>query len=272
MRNFYPIQKTLGEALVSNRKFKCPHCRFKGASRGFLEEHVKSQHSHEIEEGITVRQHLYHLRLKKTRGYCVIDRKETDWNEDKGKYELLCSDKCRKKFRKRFQENCKKKLGTDNPASTPEHQMKAIAGRKTSGEYTFKDGTKVGYSSSYEQDFLRFMEEEMKWSPLDVTQCYLIFHYGEGEGASYHIPDFYIPSLNCIINIKDGGDNPNNAIPESVRNKTKLGDLEIVKSKKYNYIKVVNKEYGDLVQLLQVLVEKSGCDLTGNDLIIHIPE
>ena len=55
-----------------------------------------------------------------------------------------------------------------------------------SGTYTFSDGkTKIDYVGSYELDFLKFYDLELKGSPLGLIECPFTFEY-EYEKKRYY--------------------------------------------------------------------------------------
>lgn len=256
-------------------KYKCPDCPLKFSSLEALCKHVENNHKDLIPDNVTVKQYIFNRKYNKTHGSCVICKKETKWNEDKGHYERYCSEKCKSIARKRFKKNAKKKLGTYIPAATPEHQIKAIKNRRYSGEYKFKDGGIVGYSSSYEKDFLELLDNELNITSKEVEQCHIIFYITLNGKKRFHIPDYYMSNFNLIINIKDGGDNPNmnTHVQTEGRLRQKLADAAIVKDGNYNYIKIVNKEYADFINMIEVLKQKNySTDSNSNDIIISIPE
>ncbi|MFW6002786.1 MAG: hypothetical protein ACOCQD_05535 [archaeon] len=266
---------SLQDAKKRRKIFKCPDCPAKYLQAHMLYKHVEKVHKGLVPDGNTIKQYVFNRKYNKTRGYCVIDRKETKWDEEKGRYERYCSDRCRKEARKRFKKNAKRKLGTSNPASDPEHQIKAIKGRRYSGEYKFKDGGIVGYSSSYEKDFLRFLDEDMEFKSSEVEQCLILFEIRFNGKKRVHIPDFYMPSYRLIIQIKDGGDNPNNNshIQNEGRARQKLADKAIIDDGNYNYIKIVDMDYTDFINIIKLINEKMISDNNNiHDRIICIPE
>lgn len=256
-------------------KFKCPLCPMKYLSLESLVDHIEEIHKEDIPDNTTTKQFIFNKKYNKTSGKCVIDKKPTLWNEDKMHYERYCSTKCREIARKRFKENAMRKLKTDNPASNPEHQMKAIKGRSYSGEYIFNDKGVVGYSSSYEMDFLQFLDKEMNINSSEVEQCSIIFETFFDGKKHFHIPDYYLPSFNLIINIKDGSSNPNlnSHVVNEGKLRQRLADAAIIQNGNYNYIKIVNKEYGNFVNLIEILKNKQlSTDSSNINVIISIPE
>jgi len=256
-------------------KFRCPDCQLKFTSIESLINHIDEKHKDKIPDGISTKRYIFNRKYNKTIGECVIDKLETLWNEDKGHYERYCSDRCRLIARRRFVNNCKRTLGTENPAADPEHQMKAIKGRSNSGVYTFKSSGIIGYSSSYELDFLKFIDEDMSIKSSEIEQCSIIFNIIMDNVKKFHIPDFYMPTYNLIINIKDGGDNPNNNpnVAGDGHLRQRLADASIITNGHYNYIKIVNKEYANFVNLIELITKKSfSSESNLKNVIISIPE
>ena len=88
-----------------------------------------------------------------------------------------------------------------------------------------------------------------------------------------YIPDFYILSINCIIEIKDGGENKNNRDSESMkasREKTLEKERIITNKGIYNYIRLTNNQFDQLIDLFMTMKEKA---MNGDDsLTIKINE
>ena len=135
-----------------------------------------------------------------------------------------------------------------------------LKNRNISGTYTFSDGkTKLDYVGSYELDFLKFYDLELKGSPLDLIECPFTFEYIYENARHFYIPDFYIPTLNLIIEIKDGAESnqTNQAIINSSQVKEKLKDQAVIDAGKFNYIKIRDKHYDDFIQLIEVIKERN---------------
>ena len=81
------------------------------------------------------------------------------------------------------------------------------------------------------------------------------YYYMYENKKHFYIPDFYIPSLNLEIEIKDGGDNPNThgKIQAVDKVKERLKD-EVMSSNRntFNYLKIVNKENEKFLKYLEV--------------------
>ena len=148
--------------------FKCNLCGKRYKTRQELETHLENEHKDEL-NGLSPRQYLFNYRNKKDHGTCVMCKRKTEWNEETGRYERFCSEKCRKDYREMFKKRMNKKYGTTHLLNDPDIQKKMLANRKISGTYTWNNGYKHTYTGSYEKDFLEFMEDAIKWkNPSDI--------------------------------------------------------------------------------------------------------
>lgn len=254
------------EAMVSNatkstyqKKYKCPYCegRF---TRAKLHIHIQEKHEDLIPEGYTALRVAFNTINNKTEGHCIMCGNVTDWNEDKGRYERLCNDpKCHEAYKKMIAERTKKKYGTERLQTDPEYaeyvQRKALAGRKMHGEYTFTDGGKIEYFGSYERKFLQFMDQVMHCESEDILAPAPSIKY-QYEGKTHlYIPDFYYIPYNLIIEIKDGGSNPNNHPHRTGEDELKLRAKEeaIRQLNEFSYVRVVNNDFSQVLSIMAVL-------------------
>lgn len=254
------------EAMVSNatkstyqKKYKCPYCegRF---TRAKLHIHIQEKHEDLIPEGYTALRVAFNTINNKTEGHCIMCGNVTDWNEDKGRYERLCNDpKCHEAYKKMVAERTKKKYGTERLQTDPEYaeyvQRKALAGRKMHGEYTFTDGGKIEYFGSYERKFLQFMDQVMHCESEDILAPAPSIKY-QYEGKTHlYIPDFYYIPYNLIIEIKDGGSNPNNHPHRTGEDELKLRAKEeaIRQLNEFSYVRVVNNDFSQVLSIMAVL-------------------
>lgn len=257
-------------------KYKCPDCPSRYISENLLYRHVGTVHKDNIPEGVTIKQYCFNRRNNKTFQICVICKKNTTtWNEQSGRYNLYCSEGCKRRAGQIAEENLKKKTGKTRKErmSDPDIQKSMLKNRSISGIYTFRDGkTILTYVGSYELDFLAFYDKEYEGNPLDIIECPLIFDYIYENEKHFYCPDFYIPSLRLIIEIKDGGDNPNkHSHIEIDRKKDELKLQAVVNSGKYNFIKIVNKDYLLFLDTMNILKERNASTEYFNPLIV-IPE
>lgn len=255
--------------LAKEKQYKCPICKkVKYNSSKLLYNHVLKEHSDEIPNNMPVEQYVFNIKNKKECGKCVICGKPTEWNPKTNKYHRLCSEECKKKYIEEARRRLMRTYGTDDLSKDPEHQKKMLDNRKISKPYKFEDGKEIIANSSYEYDFLKYMDTVQGYSSTDIQSCDIVFNY-EFEGKShFYIPDFYMPDYNLIIEVKDEGSKAN-FIP-----RMRLMDLEkykkVIESQKYNFITVVGKDYSKLVEVLEYLKNKDYNTDETKRLIIEI--
>ena len=241
------------------KKYKCPYCEVR-LERPKLVQHVQNKHADLIPEGYTALRVVFNYINKKECGHCIICGKETPWNEEKGRYERLCnSDECRKAYEKMTRERTKKKYGTDNMQGDPRYaaeiQKKALANRRISGEYQFSDGGKVMYVGSYEKKFLEFMDIVMKINSEDIISPGPEMEYMLNGKKHLYLPDFYYIPYNLLIEIKDGQDNRNENQEMMKDNipKQKAKEKAIIDSGKFNYVKITNNDFSQLISIFAAI-------------------
>ena len=199
-----------------------------------------------IPKGYTSARVVFNTINKKETGRCTECGKETEWNEKNKRYERLCgSEKCRKSYAKYAETNTgrHRQMQTD-----PNVAMDMIDKRKYSGSYKFKDGGSVLYNSSYEKEFLMFMDTVMNYKSSDLERRKQLKYTYKGEQHTWNV-DYYMPMYNLVIEIKDGGDNPNKVVSKEVRSKQEAKEDMIKKCGKYNYIRLTNKNNSQFIEL-----------------------
>lgn len=260
-------------------KYKCPDCKNRYTSLAFLLKHVATEHKDNIPEGVTPKQYCFNARNHKDFQLCTICKKNRcAWNEEAGHYNRFCSPECKKKAGEIAERNLVKKIGMTRSERLKkvETQKQMLAGRSISGTYTFSDKkTTLNFVGSFEEDFLRTYDLELNENPLNLLECPFTFEYVyEGE-RHWYLPDYILigDKFITIIEIKDGGDDPNThpKIQAVDKVKEKLKDQAIINSKKYNYIKIVNKDYTDFVNLLNLIKERNSSEDNNFQPIIIIP-
>jgi len=248
--------------------YKCPFCTNKylandkkdqPKAKSALYSHMELTHEEDL-KGLSPAQSYFNYKYKKTKGSCVMCHKETKWNESTVRYERFCSDKCKEDYREEFKKRMLSKYGKTHLLDDPNQQSKMLGNRKISGVYTWSDGkSKTKYTGSYEHEFLEFLDLVMRMSPNDIfAPAPQIFHYTYEGKDHFYIPDFYIASLNLIVEIKDGGSNPNRheKIQQVDKAKEKIKDVVMAKQTQYEYIKVVDKDYSIFMNYLMDLKYK----------------
>lgn len=256
----------LAESVVANtakstyqKKYKCPYCD-KRFVRAKLHIHIQNEHEDLIPEGYTALRVAFNTINHKTEGHCIMCGAVTDWNEDKGRYERLCNNpKCHEAYKKMVAERTKKKYGTERLQTDPEYaeyvQRKALAGRKMHGEYKFADGGVIEYFGSYEKKFLQFMDQVMHCKSEDILAPAPSIKYMYNGEQHLYIPDFYYIPYNLIIEIKDGGSNPNNHPHRTGEDELKLRCKEeaIKQLNEFSYVRVVNNDFSQVLSIMAVL-------------------
>ena len=254
-------------------KYKCPYCEER-YTKVDLVPHVGEVHEDYIPEGYTPLRVVFDYINKKPANYngrCTECGGPTGWDENKGRYNRQCSNpKCRESYIKKFEKNMKDKLGVTRISSTPEGQEKMLANRKISGKYKFQDGGERTYTGKYEKATLEFLDKVMNCSSADVITPGPVIEYTYKKQKHFYISDMYYQPYNLVIEVKDGGDNPNNRDMKEYREKQIEKERAIIKNTDYNYIRLTNN---DLSQLMSVFAElKMELVDNTNDRVIDINE
>ena len=263
---------------TAKKKYKCPYCDLR-IERSKLHIHIQDKHEDLIPEGYTALRVAFNAINNKTEGHCIICKKVTDWNEDKGRYERLCNNPaCKEAYKKIVAARTKKVYGTERLQTDPEYaeevQRKALEGRKMSGKYKFSDGGVVSFMGSYEKKFLEFMDTVMRVKSEDILAPGPSIKYVfEGQKHIY-LPDFYYVPYNLIIEIKDGGDNRNTHPKRLGEEEAKIRAKEkaVANLKKYNYIRVTDNNFGQLMSVMALLKYQLVYSDYSSDPIIRINE
>jgi hypothetical protein len=121
----------------------------------------------------------------------------------------------------------------ENPAQNREIYEKSLKTRRQI--HKFKD-TNITYQGSYELDFL-----EKFYDKIDIENGPSVPYLFEGKNKVYH-SDFYIPSKNLIVEIK------NSYLFEKDKNKIHAKESSVI-SNGYNYILILNKDYSEFIHL-----------------------
>lgn len=244
------------------KTYRCQHCKFsvvvnknkKGtqSAKHVMGHHYETKHKDLIPPDMTGYRWFYYLLTKKDKGSCVICHNETDFNEVTMKYSRFCNNPaCKQKYKEERDRRMIGKYGKLYLTDDPEMQKKMLAARKISGIYNWSDGkTKIGYTGSYEHDFLKHLDINLHWPAADIVCPSPHTYTYEYNGQShFYIPDAFIPSMNLEIEIKDDG-SARNINPDS-REKDRIKD-DLMKScsNLFNYIKIVNKDYTQFEGLL----------------------
>ena len=239
---------------MGTKRITCKFCGEYMKSYDSYVSHIESSHSESIPQDMTAWRFVYYLKTGKTHGSCIICKKDTEWNEKTHKYHRFCNNpKCKEKYVETFRNRMIGKYGKVNLLNDPEQQKKMLANRKISGVYTWRDHVhETPYTGTYELSFLKFLDEVLEFNPEDVIGPSPHTYYYIYEGKKhFYIPDFFIPSLNLEIEIKEGTNNhPKIQAVDKV--KERLKD-EVMKSNSnsFNYIKIIEKNNFRFIEFLE---------------------
>lgn len=233
-------------SLLSVNKFKCPFCKKVYVQKPSLYDHMDEKH-HDDLNNLSPAHVYFNLKYHKTSGKCVICGKPTKFNENTERYERFDSDICKEKYREIFRKRMIRTYGKATLTNDPEQQKKMLAARKISGYYIWKDKSKTLYTGTYEKDALSFFEYGLGLSSKDViAPAPQVFpYYYKGKKHQY-IPDFFIVPYNLIVEIKGS----NKGYRDRDYDKEILKQKAAEKNKKYHYIKILDKNYKDLIKLV----------------------
>ena len=233
------------------RKYQCPFCD-KKFTRMILIDHVANKHEELIPENYSAARVVYESINKTDHGTCMICKKPVyTWNEKTCRYNNLCDNpNCRKEVRRIALERHIKAYNVPTLLTNPEHQEKMLAGRHISGKYKYSDGTMFTYTGKYEKATLEFMDKVMNIPSKDIQMPGPILEYEyNGEKHSWITDIYYIPA-NLIIEVKDGGNNPNNRNMPEYRGKQAAKEVMITELGKFNYLRLTNNDFSQLLEAL----------------------
>lgn len=237
----------------TTKKYACPFCEAK-LNRMDLISHVESKHEALIPENYSATRVVYESINKTDHGTCMICKKPVyEWNEKLSRYNNLCgSDKCRAEVRRIALERHIKTYNTPTLLNDPEHQEKMLANRRISGRYNHSDGGKFIYTGKYEKATIEFMDKVMNIPSKDIQMPGPTLEYNfRGEKHRWITDIYYIPA-NLIIEVKDGGSNPNNRSMPDYRAKQVAKEEMVTELGTFNYLRLTDNNFA---QLLEVLAE-----------------
>lgn len=252
---------------TSTRQYRCPFCNYHG-TKADLVTHVGRVHKNMIPEKYTAARVIFNHFNHKDHGTCVICKRETKWNENKWRYDRLCGRmSCNKKATELARANLKRLTGKENLLGDPQQQIKMLKARSISGKYKFKDGGYKDYVGSYEKKFLEFMDQILHIKSIDLYGPGPIIDYMYKGNQLEWITDFFYAPYNLVIEIKDGGSNPNNREMISYREKQLSKEKSIQQQGKYNYLRLTDNNFKQLLTIMIQIKEN-----LSDDPIINVNE
>ena len=241
------------------KKYKCPYCEERLIRKDLI-NHIDKKHEVLIPQGYTSSRLVYNQVNKVDQGKCRVCGNITTWNEKSGRYNVLCNNpKCKEHMREEYKKNMLKVRGTYNILSDPEQQRKMLANRSISGIYKFTDGGSLIYTGSYEKKCLEFMDVVMQIPSKDILSPGPTLEYMYNGVKHFYITDFYYIPYNLIIEVKDGGDNLNTKESPSMkasREKTIEKERIITDRGEYNYIRLTNNNFAQLIEIFMDIKQK----------------
>lgn len=236
-----------------NRKYQCKYCDYKG-NREQLVNHIENKHPEYVNDEYPAARIVYNHLNKVETGKCIICGKPTKWNDKTWKYCRHCGGTaCKEKIKESYRKNAIAARGTYNFTKDPAHLEKMLAGRKISGVYTCSNGAKKTYTGSYERKAIEFMDKVLQMDPDDIMMPGPIFEYEYNGETHKWITDIYYMPYNLVIEVKDGGDNPNTREMPEYRAKQLAKEKAIVKLGTYNYLRLTNNNFEQLLQMFTAL-------------------
>ena len=257
--------------MATERRIACPLCRRKDFKDKLI-RHIEKDHE-DIIGDISAEQFLYD-KTHPGSGKCIVCGNKTEWNEKTGKYHRLCSNpKCKEELRAKFKKNMIRVHGKVSLLDDAAHQAKMLAHRSISGTYVYSDGTKFTYTGSYEHKAIEFMDKVLHCNSKDIIMPGPVIDYTDQYGNSRQwITDIYYVPYNLIIEVKDGGDNPNNRQMDEYRAKQVSKEAELIKLGEYNYLRLVDNKFVQLMEVLALLKDQEINDPTTTNKVIRINE
>ena len=256
----------------TTRKYKCPYCDLK-ASRIDLIDHVGKSHKELIPENYTAARAVYDSINGKNYGICMACKQKVyKWNDKINRYYNLCDKPaCRQKVRDIALDRHMRVYNKPTLLDDPEQQEKMLANRRISGTYIYSDGKKFIYTGKFEKNALEFMDKVLNIPSSDIQTPGPVLEYEYKGKIHKWITDIYYIPANLLIEIKDGGSNPNNRSMESYREKQVAKEVMITDKGTFNYIRLTNNNFA---QLLDIFADMKNEALNNSNpkVKIHINE
>jgi hypothetical protein len=253
---------------MSTKTYKCPFCSYR-ATRENLGSHIEEEHEECIPKGMTANQIVFNTINHKDHGTCVVCKRPTKWNETACKYDRLCGrPQCQKALRDAYKKNMLRVHGKTTLLDDPEQQEKMLANRRISGKYKFTDGGYHVFTGKYEEKALEFMDKVMGFKSTDILSPGPTIEYIYKGKKLKWITDILLIPFNLVIEVKDGGSNPNNREMISYREKQLAKEQMITNMGKFNYLRLTDNDFSQLLGIVAELKAQMIDDSEENKKVI----
>ena len=250
--------------MMKVKYYKCPACAKKFKTLNAWGKHLDSIHPGTRPEGYSISRYFYYIKTGKEHGSCRTCKKPTSWNEQSMKYNQYCDDpKCKEAYVKIAKTRMIGKYGKVHLLNDPNIQKKMLSHRKIASKFRFYDGTEFEYVGSYEKQFLILLNT-LGWCTNDlIAPSPHVYYYDyknendlkEHQGEKFYIPDFYIPSMNLEIEIKQQT-STNEEFNKINRVKERLKDEVMASNKHVNYLKINDNDFAPFFQFIMDMQER----------------
>lgn len=240
------------------KKYNCPFCDYRNTSDNLI-RHIDKKHQEDLPEGYTAGRMVFNIRNKRDHGTCLICKQETEWNENTQRYNSLCGRKeCHDKYVARFEKNMIKVYKKPRLLDDEFQQEKMLSHRRISGTYRFSTGGTATYTGKFEQKALEFLDKVMNVKVYELMVPGPVLEYTDEDGTTRkYIPDIYWIDLNLLIEVKDGGSNPNRRNMPEYRSKQMAKEKMITDRGAFNYLRLTNNNFAQLLEIVAEIKEKA---------------
>ena len=237
--------------MMKVKYYKCPECSKKFKTLSGWGSHIDTIHPGIRPNDYSISRYFYYTVTGRTHGTCRTCKGNTPWNENSMKYDQYCTNpECKKAYVKIAKERMIKTYGKEHLLNDPDIQKKMLSNRSITKKYRYSDGIIFEYTGNYEKNFLTMLDIMMDWDSNDIiAPSPNVYYYDyknpkdkENEGKKFYMPDFYIPSLNLEIEIKQQT-NGNQKFNDINKVKERLKDEVMMKNPKVNYLKINDNNF-----------------------------
>lgn len=187
-------------------------------------------------------------------GKCVVCGQMTPFNLLTNKYSRFDKPSCVNKYKEEFKERMNRVHGRSYFTQDPEAQKKMLNGRDISKKVSY-GGYEFTVVGTYEEDFLEVMFKIFKCNPADLIECPFTIDYELKGTKRFYMPDFYMPSLNLVIEVKSSKSAYADRDYEFEMVKKRAGEEYMMKKNGY-YFYLIDKNYSEFAKYLEMIVDR----------------